>query len=208
MDVLLLAEPDLDPAGVASVTTTNDGYRLQVPDMAALATALGIRGAVAAGNADRLYIELLRRHRPAGSFAGTAELRHFKLHQLRVYGKAACVALAATGVLGAGLNAIAIMDDRTAMRDTQAAIGSVNQALQGAEGSVATTGADPLEMQLAVTAWEALLQHRVDPREILLAISTAVSRQPRIQVDSIQWSPVASIAIGDDGEDRSPGRVW
>lgn len=203
VDVLLLAEPALADGWEDALPAGAEHWRLQAPDPAALAAALGLRAALARGEADRLFVELLRRHAPAGNFASNDERRYSRLLELRQLGQAACVALTGTGLLAAGLNLASITEQRDALAGTRTAIAGVSAALTAQEDTEFGTGADPLEMQRAVTAWEALRRHRIDPREVLATLSQAVSARPRIQVDSIQWSPLVAVgttATGDEAD--------
>lgn len=201
--VVLLAEPGLASGRVPELPQGSEAWRLEVPDLAALAGGLGIRAGLGPGLADQLFIELLRRQSPAANFAGAADLRYFRLHQTTSLGRAACVALAGAGLLGLGLNAVAIVEAGGSLASTRAAVGQMNAQLAADDGATGTPGADPLEMQRTVAAWRALQRHRADPQTLLAAISRAVSAQPRIQVDAIQWSPLAS--MGTATEDAEPG---
>lgn len=199
VEVLLLAEPGLDPAASRAPTLGSDAWHLRVPPMEPLAAGLGIRAGIPAGQADHLYIELLRRHQPAASFAGAADLRYFRLHRMRSLGRAACLAVGATGVVAASLNTLGIVEAHTALNDTRTALAGVSVALQSAAQSATDTGADPMEMQRTVAAWEALRQHRIEPQLLLAAVSRAVAAQPRIQLDAIQWSPMVSGVSAENG---------
>lgn len=199
VEVLLLAEPELDLLQPEFPPAGSEAWHLRTPSMASLTAALSVRATVASGRAEHLYVELLRRHSPAGNFAEAADLRYFQLHRVRSLAKAACVTLAGTGLLAAGLNTMGIVEARSALTDTRKARDTVNAALQShdqAEGD-----ADPLEMQRTVAAWEALRRHRIDPRELLTAVSRAVSEQPRIQVDSIQWTPMVRVVNTPEGDE-------
>ena len=52
------------------------------------------------------------------------------------------------------------------------------------------TAMDPLQMRQVVSAWQALVANRTEPRDILALVSRAVEQQPRVQIDAIGWSPL------------------
>ncbi len=161
--------------------------------------ASGSRDDLQAGNADLLFVELLRRYRPAGNFAPPAERRYFLLHQVRVFGKAACLALAAGALTGSGLNFVDILGATNETAAVRASIGDVTSQLNASLAGDGPNGADPLEMQRIGTAWQLLRQHAVEPDEILGLVSSAVDANPQVQIEGIDWSPVRAVAaVADD----------
>jgi len=203
IDVLLLCEPGVDPARARAQGMGHEGFRLHVPDPADAARRLGLRDDLQAGNGDLLFVELLRRYRPAGNFAPPAERRYFLLHQVRVFGKAACLALAAGALTGSGLNFVDILGAMNETAVVRASIGDVTSQLNASLAGDGPNGADPLEMQRIGTAWQLLRQHAVEPDEILGLVSSAVDANPQVQIEGIEWSPVRAIAAtaDDSGSD-------
>lgn len=197
VDVILLCEP----AGSAPFEATlQEGFRLHVPDPAEAARKLKLHNPLQPGNADLLFVELLRHHAPAGNFAPAMDRRYFRLHQINVIGRAACVTLAAAGLLGAGLNGVAALRIHQDRRDLGRATADVAQLLQDA-GETVPTSVDPLAMQRTVGTVQALERHAVAPAAVLSLVSTALDRHPDIQLDEIQWAPVdqpATVAAADD----------
>lgn len=189
VDVLLLCEPDVDPAEATAQGTGHEGFRLHVPEPVAAAMKLGLGPGLQPGNADLLFVELLRRYAPAGNFAPPADRRYFHLHQVRVFGKAASLALAAAGLLGSSLNGTALLETRQQTTDVRTSIAELTQLLQANPGDFGENGADPLEMQRAVTAWRELDRRGVKPEAVLALVSAALEPQPHIQLDGVQWSP-------------------
>lgn len=200
IDVLLLCEPGVDAATVRADGMGHEGFRLHVPDPAEAARRLGLRQGLQAGNADLLFVELLRRYAPAGNFAPPEERRYFQLYQVRVFGKAACLALAAGALLGSALNVADILARTSETADARASIGDITSQLAASVAGDGYTGADPLEMQRIGTTWQLLRQHAVEPGEILGLVSTAVEANPQVQIEGIEWSPVQALAPSADGE--------
>ncbi len=151
-------------------------------------------------DSERLFIELLRAHAPAASFAPSRDTRYFELFHVRRYTKAACWVFATLAIAGTLRNALYIADARQQLANqTQAA--RQLQAVLPAPRAANTVGADPLEMRQVVSTYDELERHRSAPEKILTAIGAAVSLRPRIHVDAIQWrarADDAPIAAGGD----------
>ncbi|MDP2324966.1 MAG: hypothetical protein Q8N51_13185 [Gammaproteobacteria bacterium] len=199
VDVILLCENGIDPAAAMSRGMGHEGYRLHVPDPAAAAKNLGIGDALQPGNADLLFVELLRRFAPSGDFAPTAARRYFHMHRARIFGKAACLALAAAALLGLSLNGVALLETNHQVEDVRHSTAELTHLLQADAYDYGANGADPLEMSRAVTAWRELERHNVDPEAVLRLVSSAMERQPRVLLDAVQWSPVSTAALTTEG---------
>jgi hypothetical protein len=201
IDVLLLCEPGVAPARARAEGTGHEGFRLHVPDPADAARRLGLRDGLQDGNGDLLFVELLRRYSPAGNFAPPAERRYFQLHQVRVFGKAACLVLAASALTDSALNFVGILGVTNETAAVRASIGDVTGQLNASLAGDVANGADPLEMQRIGTAWQLLQQHAVEPDEILGFVSRAVDANPQVQLEGIEWSPVQAIAAAADSSE-------
>jgi hypothetical protein len=209
VDVLLLCETGVSPAEATARGTGHEGFRLHVPDPVAAAKKLGLGtgpdSGLQPGNADLLFVELLRRYAPAGNFAPPEDRRYFHLHQVRVFGRAASVAVAVAGLVGASLNGVTLLEARLQMQDVRTLVAELTQRLQAdasnvdGDGDVGDNGVDPLGMQQAVTAWRELTRRGVKPEAVLALVSAALERQSRVQLDSVQWSPVtATLEVSEE----------
>ena len=201
VDVILLCEPGIDPAAAAARGTDHEGFRLIAPSPAEAARKLGLNSSLQAGNADLLFVELLRRHAPAGNFALAADRRYFHLHQVRIYGKAACLALAAGALLGSVLNVVSIFGTSQASASTRSAIGDLQGELDTSAAGELANAADPLEMQRVANAWQAIQQHSVEPGAVLSLLSAAVDNSPDVQIEGIEWLPLQAVAATTTGDD-------
>lgn len=203
VDVILLCEPGTEPA--AALGTGHDGFRLLVPDPVTAAAKLGLGAGTGAGlkpgNADLLFVALLRQHAPAGDFAPPADRRYFELHRMRVFGRAACVLLAGGALLGSALNVADILRLTGETANIQATIGTLSRGLDPTSPSRDLYTADPLEMERIVRAWQLLEKHVVEPRDIFSLVSAAVDANPDIRVDRIEWLPLQAVtaATADSG---------
>lgn len=202
VDVILLCEPGTAPG--AALSSGHDGFRILVPDPVAAATKLGLGAGTGTslqpGNADLLFVALLRRHAPAADFAQPGDRRYFELHQLRVFGKAACVLLAAGALLGSALNVAGILHLSSEAAGVQAAIGDLSTEVDPTSDSGERYTADPLEMERIVRSWQLLEKHVVEPREIFSLVSAAVEANPEIRVERIEWLPLQAVtAATEDG---------
>jgi len=207
IDVLLLCEPGVNPELARAEGMGHEGFRLHVPDPAAAARRLGLQNGLLEGNADLLFVELLRRHAPAGNFAPPEQRRYFRLHQVSVFGKAACLALAAGALLASALNVAGIVGVTNETAAVRAAIGNMTSQLEASAAGTGFSGADPLEMQRIGTAWQLLQQHAVEPDEVLGLVSRAVEANPQVQIEAIEWSavkPLAPVADGDGSGEEQP----
>jgi len=199
VDVLLLCEPGVNPAEATNQGSGHEGFRLHVPDPVTAAKKLGLGigpgSGLQPGNADLLFVELLRRHVPAGDFAPPADRRYYHLHQVRVFARTASAAVAMAGLVGASLNAVALLEARQQVQDVQTSIAELTHLLQAdaSSGDIGDNGGDPLGMQQTVTAWRELGRRAVKPEAVLALVSAALEGQPRIQLDGVQWSPVTAV---------------
>ena len=203
VDVILLCEPGIDPATATARGTDHEGFRLVVADPATTASRLGLKVPLQPGNADLLFAELLRRHSPTGNFAVVADRRFFRLHQVRVFGKAACFALAAGALLGSVVNAVDIVRNTQATAGVRTAISELSSQMDTTVASELSNTADPLDMQRIATSWQALVAHAVEPRAILSLVGAAVDANPDVQIEAIEWLPleVASAVPDEEGAD-------
>lgn len=206
VDVILFCETGIDRDFAMKQGLGHEGYRLHIPDPVMAAKKLGFRDALTPGNANLLFVELLRRYAPSGNFAPAPMRRYFQLHQARSYGRAACLALSVSAVVALTLNGIALMETTSHLQEVRHSTTELTQLLQADTSDHVDNGADPLEMRRAVTAWLELQQHDVDPQAVLSLVSTAVERRPQILLDGVQWSPGMPMAFdtdaGDDGQDE------
>ncbi len=207
IDVLLLCEPGVDPEQARAEGSGHEGFRLHVVDSADAARRLGLRNCLQAGNGDLLFVELLRRYPPTGNYAPPEERRYFQLHQVRVFGKAACVALATGALTGSALNFVDILGVTSEAAAVRASIGDITTQLETNMAGDGANGADPLEMQRIGTAWQRLREHAVEPDEILGLVSDAVDANPQVQIEGIAWSPVRAFTptTDDGGSDSADG---
>lgn len=194
IDVLLLCEPGVDPARARAGGLGHEGFRFHVPEPADAARRLGLRDSLEAGNADLLFVELLRRYTPAGNFAPPGERRYFHLHRVSVFGKAACLALAAGALVASTLNIVGYLAVTRETSAVRTAAGDIAGQLEASLAGDAGDGADPLEMQRVGTAWQLLRDHEVEPGEILGLVSGAVDANPQVQIDGLDWLPVRPVA--------------
>ena len=200
VDVLLLCEPGLGPAHVTAEGSGHEGYRLSVPGPEEIAGKLGLRCQLAPGNADELFVELLRRYTPAGNFAPAADRRYFQWHQVRTFAKVACFVLAAAALVGSGLNGMTILGVAQQTTAVRSSIAQLNAQLDTGGGPDLATGADPLEMQRIANSWQLLQAHTVDPRAILALVSHALEKQPRVQIEGVEWAPLHALATTEPAE--------
>lgn len=202
VDVILLCENGIDPVAAMNQGLGHEGYRLHVPDPVAAAKKLGLDDPLQSGNANLLFVELLRRYAPSGNFAPISARRYFHMHQARIFGKAACLALAAAALLGLSLNGVALLETSDQVEDVRHSTAELTQLLQADVSDYGENGADPLEMSRAVTAWRELERRNVDPEAVLRLVSSAMERQPRVLLDAVQWSPVSAAAFTTQAADR------
>lgn len=186
--VVLLCEPGVDAALAQAEGSGHEGFRLHVPDPAVAARQLGLRHPLEPGNGDLLFVELLRRHGSRGNFAPPEERRYFQLHQVRVFGKAACLAIGATALTGAALEGVALVDVTKETAVVRSSAADITRQLETRLTVDRTAGADPLEMQRIGTSFQLLKQHAVEPDEIFGLVSKALAGNPQVRIEAIEWT--------------------
>lgn len=203
IDVILLCEPVGDRSAVPTEGIGDEGFRLHMPDPVVAARALGLDEPLRPGDADLLFIGLLRHHVSAGNFAPAKDRRYFRLHRIGSLGRAACVVLASASLLGAGLNGIASLQMSQDRRDLDQTTAELEQALQAPDETVVPDDIDPLAMQQAVGTVQALERHAIAPTAILSLVSAALDRRPDIQLDELRWEPLEQVATTAAADDES-----
>lgn len=205
VDVFLLGEPESAPQDVAAAGSGHEGFHLHSVSLDSVASALGIRSRLQAGQADLLFIKLLHRHAPAGNYLPIAERRYFQLEQIRKYGQAACLALGTAAVLAGTWNGLALLDTNLQTREVSLSLDTVTAGVQTHSEYQIDSAIDPLQMRQVVSAWRALVANRIEPREIFTLVSRAVDRQPRLQIDAIGWLPLATTNSATETDEDDSG---
>ncbi len=192
VDVFLLGEPAAAQKDATAAGGGHEGFHLHPVSLDSVSAALGIRAQLHSGQADLLFIEILRRHTPAANYLPAGGRRYFHLGQVRKYAQAACLVLGTAALLGGTWNGLSLMDTRMETREVSNSLDTVTAGVQTHSEYQADSGMDPLQMRRIVSAWQALVAHRTEPREIFELVSRAVDQQPRLQIDAIGWSPLAA----------------
>ena len=204
VDVWLLGEPAAAPHDRTDAGSGHEGFHLHAVSLDGVATALGIHNRLEPGHADLLFIELLRRHSPAANYLPRGGRRYHQLEQLRRYAQAACLVLGTTALLAGTWNGMSLLDTGLQARDLSNSLDTVTAGVHThSEYGADDNAIDPLQMRQAVSAWQALVANRTEPREILALVSRAVEQQPRLQIDAIGWSPLAMVSTSDESSDES-----
>ena len=192
VDVFLLGEPAAEQKDATAAGGGHEGFHLHPVSLDSVAAALGIQAQLRPGQADLLFIETLRRHAPAANYLPAGGRRYFHLGQVRKYAQVACLVLGTTALLAGTWNGLSLMDTRVETREVSNSLDTVTAGVQTHSEYQADTGMDPLQMRQIVSAWQALVANRTEPREIFELVSRAVDQQPRLQIDAIGWSPLAA----------------
>jgi hypothetical protein len=205
VDVFMLGEPAAAAEDVTADGGGHEGFHLHPVSLDSVSGALGIHTRLEPGQADLLFIEAMRRHAPMGNYLPAAGRRYFQLGQLRKYAQAACLVLGTAALLAGTWNGLSLLDTNLQTRDVSNSLDTVTAGVQTHSEYQSDSAIDPLQMQRVVSAWQALVANRTEPREIFALISQAVERQPRLQIDAIGWSPLAAItpAAETDAEESS-----
>lgn len=204
VDVWLLGEPATAPHDRTDAGSAHEGFHLHAVSLDSVGTALGIHNHLEPGHADLLFIELLRRHNPAANYLPPGGRRYHQLEQLRRYAQAACLVLGITALLAGTWNGLSLLDTGLQARDLSNSLDTVTAGVHThSEYGADDNAIDPLQMRQVVSAWQALMDNRTEPREILALVSRAVEQQPRLQIDAIGWSPLAVVSTSDESSDES-----
>jgi hypothetical protein len=199
VEVWLLGEPAAAPHEVTAAGSGHEGFHLHAVSLDNVCGALGIHSRLEPGHADLLFIELLRRHSPAANYLPLAGRRYHQLEQLRRYAQAACLVLGTTALLAGTWNGLSLLDTGLQARDLSNSLETVTAGVHThSEYGADDNSIDPLQMRQVVSAWQALVDNRTEPREILALVSRAVEQQPRLQIDAISWSPLAVVSSTDE----------
>lgn len=208
VDVYLLGEPAAAQNATAA-SGKHEGFHLHPVSLDSVTAGLGISAQLQPGQADLLFVEVLRRQSPAANYLPASGRRYFQLEQIRRYAQAACMVVGTTALVAGTWNGLSLLDTRLQTRDVSNSLDTVSAGVHThSEYQTDNTGIDPLQMRQVVSAWQALVTNRTEPREILALVSRAVAQQPRLQIDAIGWSPLAAVSLAaesdpDEGSDGS-----
>ncbi|MFZ1624433.1 MAG: hypothetical protein WAU48_06555 [Gammaproteobacteria bacterium] len=192
VDVFLLGEPEVARQDATAAGGGHEGFHIHPVDLDSITTALGIRAQLRPGQADLLFLETLRRHAPAANYLPAGGRRYFQLEQIRKYARAACLVLGSAALLAGTWNGLSLMDTSVQARELANSRDTVAAGVQTHSEYQADSGMDPLQMRQVVSAWQALVANRTEPRAIFALVSRAVDQQPRLQIDALEWSPLAA----------------
>jgi hypothetical protein len=159
-------------------------------ELDSVSAALGIKTRLQPGQADLLFIEILRVHTPAANYLPASGRRYFQFERIRRYAQAACTVLGTTALVAGAWNGLSLLDTRLQTRDVG---NSLDTVIAGVH-----THSEPLQMRQVVSAWQALVANRTEPRDILALLSRAVEQQPRLQIDAIGWAPLTAVTPATD----------
>jgi hypothetical protein len=205
VDVFLLGEPDTVPGDAAAAGGGHEGFHLYPVSLDSVTAGLGIRTRLQPGQADLLFIEILRRYRPASNYLPASGRRYFQLEQVRKCAQAACLVLGTTALLAGTWNGLSLLDTKLQTRDISNSLDTVSAGVHNHSEYQLDSAIDPLQMRQVVGAWQALAANRTEPKEIFALLSRAVDQQPRLQIDAIGWSSLAAVnpAPETDPDDSS-----
>ncbi len=205
IDTFLLGEPETAAQDATAADNGHEGFHLHSVSLDSMSTTLGIRTRLQPGQTDLLFIELLHRHTPTGNYLPVVRRRYFQLEQIRKYAQAACLVLGTAALVAGTWNGLSLLDTNLQTRDVSNSLDTVTAGVHTHSEYQSDSAIDPLQMQQVVSAWQALVANRIEPREIFTLLSRAVDRQPRLQIDAIGWSPLVTLnsAAETDGEDSS-----
>lgn len=198
VDVFMLGELEAAAQDVTADGGGHEGFRLHPVSLDSVTRALGIHARLQPGQADLLFIETMRSHAATANYLPAGGRRYFQLEQIRRYAQAACLVLGTAALLAGTWNGLSLLDTDLQTRDVSNSLDTVTASVQTHSEYQTDSPIDPLQMQQAVRAWQALVANRTEPREIFELVSRAVDRQPRLQVDAIGWSPL--LAFTPDAE--------
>jgi hypothetical protein len=199
VDVWLLGEQDAAAHDITAAGSGHEGFHLHPVGLDGVSAALGIKARLQPGQADLLFIELLRRHTPAAGYLPASGRRYFQFEQIRRYAQAACTVLGTTALIAGTWNGLSLLDTRLQTRDVSNSLETVSAGVHThSEYQTDDSGLDPLQMRQVVSAWQALVANRTEPRDILALLSHAVEQQPRLQIDAIGWSPLAAVSAVEE----------
>lgn len=210
VDVFLLGEPETVPGDAAAAGGGHEGFHLHPVSLDSVTAGLGIRTRLQPGQADLLFIEILRRCRPVANYLPAGGRRYFQLEQVRRCAQAACVVFGATALLAGTWNGLSLLDTKLQTRDVSNSLDTVSAGVHNHSEYQLDSAIDPRQMRQVVSAWQALVANRTEPQEIFALLSRAVDRQPRLQIDAIGWSPLAGFKSAsetdpDEGSEDDAG---
>ncbi len=207
LDVFLLGEPAAAQKDAAAARGGHEGFHLHPASLDSVTAALGVRAQLRPGQADLLFIETLRRHAPAANYLPAGGRQYFHLGKIRKYAQTACLVLGTTALLTGTWNGLSLLDTKVETREVSNSLDTVTAGVQNHSEYQVDSGMDPLQMRQVVSAWQALVANRTEPREIFELVSRAVDQQPRLQIDAIGWSPLAAFNPAPDEDGDAPTDV-
>ncbi len=137
-------------------------------------------------HSERCFIEMLRNTPLQGNLAPAGERRYFRIYRARGMAGAVCLAVAGLALAGAMRSGLDILSAGQQLYSSSVAVTQLQTVLP--DPGTTAAGMDPLRMREVVMAYDAIADHQADPDWLLAAVAAAVTSQPGIQIDAIQWT--------------------
>lgn len=164
--------------------------RYEWVDLAQEAGRLGLGGAPADGQADRLLCHLLARNTPAEQFAPPAERRFYRLWQLRFALKATAAVVLVAGLLFAARAGLEVMQVRT---ETAGMLQQAETDQRRYDAALRALPQIPLStdnLRALVDRYDQVARRAEGPAPLLVQLSRSLDAFPEVFVEDIQWEIV------------------
>ena len=178
-------------------------------DLAVVAGGLGMRRWGGEATADRLFVHLLARRRPASHYTAAREARFFAMVRARSLLRMASAGLVAGGCVLGGVAALEGVAVHGHARSLALQAASYEDRYREALATLPPAPAEPSELERAVKAVDALRERRADPVDLLALIGDSLAGFPNVRVERISWrlGDHAEAPAGEADDGRGEPRI-
>jgi hypothetical protein len=178
-------------------------------DVAGVAQAMGIQGALTTPFSDFLFAHLLLETSPQNHYASREDQHYFKLHRLHNTLVTAGLILMLGGSIWSGYNLMKGVSLNEQRVNTELMAKHYEARFQMAKRGLPKTQVEPLDIKTGVELIDALNQHKATPLPMMAVIGHALDRFPNLYLDEIKWTaspdpkaePGRSRPTGQEGEE-------
>lgn len=184
---------------------STDELEVQLVDTGAAAKAAGLKTAPAGSLSETLFLHAVVANPPPAQFAAPAELRPYRLWQASFALQAAGAAVLVACLAVAGRDWLEVMTLRERLDTLSAAARTDQQRYASLMASLPPLPVPVQELRAVVGGFERIEQQGIGPLPLYRELAAVLDRQPRVELDRIEWSlPGVDGAPSRDADNRPP----
>ncbi|MCB1745629.1 MAG: hypothetical protein KDK06_00545 [Gammaproteobacteria bacterium] len=165
-------------------------------DIEQVSRRLGMKRTGESHYADLVFARQLLVRAPRSSYAKVEETQFYALHRLRIALSVAGIILLLASAGWSGFNFIEGVILKEQALDAAQKAAFYRERFEMARAKLPATPVEPREIKTAVDVVAELRAHKATPGALLAVVSSALDREPGVQLDAIDWRSGDAEAVG------------